>query len=360
MQRINKFKYGLLLPLLVLLPLMFIPISCAPAEQPTLSLRIASPYPEANILTVPAIYFSDRVEELTEGRITFNRFWGTLVAAGPEVLESTSTAVVDICVGLWIYAPGKIPLGNFEYNFLFNDPDRRTQSRIKRQMFEEIPELNEELANFNLGPSLVFAAISSYDILSKTPIETVDDLKGKRVAHTPVEFVPVYESAGAVSVISPAPAFYERLERGVCDAASLPLETFHAFKNHEVAKHHTTVGLCTPTTMTLWINRDTWQSLTAEDQKLFMDIGKETDEAYASAVDRALDRARADFTAAGVTFYTMSKAETEKWRGIVPDIPGDWAREMESKGLPGWEIVERYIELSKEAGWEFPREWGIR
>ena len=36
------------------------------------------------------------------------------------------------------------------------------------------------------------------------------------------------------------------------------------------------------------------------------------------------------------------------------------AKKMESNGLPGWQIVNKYIELSKKEGWEFPRKWGVR
>ena len=334
----------------------------APAPgPPEMTLRISSPYPEGALLTVHAKYFAERVTELTGGRITFETFWGgTLVGAGPVVLDSTSAGVVDISVGLWIYAPGKIPLGSFEYSFLFNDPDLRTQSRIKREMFERLPSLNGELAKFNIGPSLVFGTITSYDITSKMPITTLEDLKGLRVAHTPVEYVPVYEAAGAVSVISPAPEFYERLERGVVDAASLPLELLHLFKTQEVAKHHTTVGLSTPVTMTLWINMDTWNSLIPRDQELFKNVGKEADEAYISATEIAIEKARVGFAEAGVTFHTMPKSEIEKWTALMPDIVADWANAREAEGLPGWEVVDLYKALSAEAGWTFPREWGVR
>ena len=63
---------------------------------------------------------------------------------------------------------------------------------------------------------------------------------------------------------------------------------------------------------------------------------------------------------AGVTFCTISEADKAKWAQMIPDLPAEWAQEMEAQGLPGWEIVDTYIKLTKEAGHQWPREWGRR
>jgi len=359
-----KFKhvYALMATLLVV-GLLVPVVGCAaeaPAPAPTMELRFSSPLPEVSIVCKFQSFFLDEVTARTNGRITFERFWGGTLVGPAEVLDAPGAGVVDISMGLWIYAPGKVPLGNFEYNFPFNDPDMRTQVKIKREMFEEIPALNEELAQFNIAPIFTLEALPPYNLLSLEPIRTLDDLKGKKVGHTPVEYTPIFEAAGAVSVISPATEFYARLERGVVDAICLPMVIQEIFKPREVAKHYTTIDIGSPVAYTLWMNLDVWNSLTSADKKLFQEVGNEAQEVHIAALEAAEATVRATYEEDGVTFYTMPAADIGKWMNAMPDVVADWAEDMEANGLPGWEVAEMYLELSAREGWKYPRQWGIR
>lgn len=323
--------------------------------SPQMTLRVASPLPEMSIYASGPKAFIKKIEERTKGRIKFQTFWGGTLVKPPEVVDSCGRGVVDLVHGLWIYDPGKLPLGNYDYNFFFNDPRLRTQAKIKREMFNTVPALNNELAKYNIGPALQFMAVSSYDFLSRVPIKTLEDFKGKRVAHTPVEHVPAYESIGAVSVITPAGAVYSMLERGLVEIAAYPTEVFNMFKMQEVAKHFTTGGFSMAVSISLWINMDKWKSLSEEDKQLFIDVGKEADEVHIEELERHIDQAMENKKKAGVNFYTLPDADKKRWMAAMPDLPTEWAKKMEAKGLPGRQVVDKYIELSAKYGWVFPR-----
>ncbi len=189
----------------------------------------------------------------------------------------------------------------------------------------------------------------------------MDDLKGKKIAHTSVEFTPMFEAAGAVSVISQAAEFYQRMERGVVDGSSLPLVINDVFKLREVAKHYTALGLATVVPYTLWINLKTWNSLSPEDQKIFQQVGLEAEERQIVAWINAEKKLReVEYPKAGVSFHKLPAADIAKWIKAMPDVPGEWAKKMEKKGLPGWEIVDMYLELHEREGWKFPRQWGMK
>jgi len=325
-----------------------------------MELKFASPLPEVSIVSVYQKFWMNEVTARTNGRITFETFWAGSLVGPPEVLDAPGKGVVDISMGLWIYAPGKVPLGNFDYVFPFNDPDMRTQVKIKREMFERIPALYAELAQFNIAPLFTFEAIPPYNILSLEPIRTLDDLKGKKVGHTPVEHTPIFEAVGAVSVISPATEFYTRLERGVVDAIDLPMLIQEIFKPREVAKYYTTIDIASPVPYTMWANLDLWNSLTPEDKRIWQEVGIEADEVHIAALEEAEAKVRQVYEEDGVTFYTMPAADIEKWVKAMPDVVTEWAESMEAKGLPGWEVAEMYLELSEREGWKFPRQWGVR
>ncbi len=332
----------------------------ATGQAKSMKLRFSSPIAAVAVISKYQKFYLSEITKRTKGRITFEEHWGGSLVGPAEVLDAPGKGVIDLGMGLWIYAPGKVPLGNFEFNFPFNDPKMRTQVKIKREMFNKIPALNGELAKFNIAPPPTFSAVPAYNLLSRQPIRSLEDLKGKRIGHTPVEFTEAFKAAGAVSVISPATEYYQRLERGVIDGLCLPLVLQDIFKLSEVAKHYTAINLITTVPYTIWINADKWKSLNKEDQKIFLEVGKEADEVQVAALEAQEGASRAKYEKDGVTFYTMPAADIERWMKSMPDIVAEWAKKMESQGHPGWKIADTYLELMQREGWKFPRKWGVR
>jgi len=71
--------------------------------------------------------------------------------------------------------------------------------QAKRQLYEEIPGFRDELAKAN---ALLISKFSTmpYDICSKTPIQTLDDFKGKRIGLIGRYFARWAKPTGAVPV----------------------------------------------------------------------------------------------------------------------------------------------------------------
>jgi TRAP-type C4-dicarboxylate transport system substrate-binding protein len=345
---------------LLLLPLVLSVFLTSHASAAPMTLRVASPYHKDSLLAATTKIFLEEMQKQSGGQVTFTEFWGGTLVKPLEVLDAVGKGVVDLCTGLWIYAPGKVPLGTFEYNFIFNDPNRRTQAKIKRQMYEQLPALKQELEKYNIGPPLIFGPLSAYDIISRVPVKTLDDLKGKRGGATPTQYAPIMKAIGMAPVLSPAPDFYERLERGVIDMAFCGKEVLHMVKLHEIAKYFLSTELNTPTTMSLWINLDTWKKFTPEQRDLFLKVGKRSEEVYLDWFDQHLKKVDEDFKNKGLIINTLSEKDKKQWATVMPDLPAEWAKEMEAKGLPGWKITDTYMELSEKEGWKFPRKWGKR
>jgi TRAP-type C4-dicarboxylate transport system substrate-binding protein len=339
------------------------PSSAAPAAEPQapkMKLRFASLYAEVSIYSRAFRFWTEKVAEKTNGRITWEIYYSAQLLGPGELIDGARKGVAHAAGGMWIIEPGRVPLGSFETNVPFNEPNPAIQTKIKKQMFDEIPALNEELAKWNLGPAIYFVPNTPYDLLTKKPVKTLADLKGMRIGHTPVEMVPIFQEAGAVSVISAAAEYYSRLERGVIDGICLNFIVMGIYKHQEVAKYYTTINLNTPVVVTIWINGDMWKKLSKEDQQAFRNAGAEAQKFYLDALDKEVEGYRKTFQDAGVQFYQMPADDLKKWAAAMPDIPAEWAKRMEAKGLPGWQIMDRYLELSKKEGWEFPRKWGVR
>ena len=59
-------------------------------------------------------------------------------------------------------------------------------------------------------------------------------------------------------------------------------------------------------------------------------------------------------------FIDFPTEEQKKWVETLDDIPAEWAAEMESKGLPGFQAVKRWQEITTDLGYKWSRRWGIK
>ena len=74
-------------------------------------------------------------------------------------------------------------------------------------------------------------------IQTKTPINSLADLKGRKIRLPGGVASQVGRAVGAISVKVPAPKVYEVLSSGVADGIFMPMETQKSFRLHEVAKN---------------------------------------------------------------------------------------------------------------------------
>jgi hypothetical protein len=53
----------------------------------------------------------------------------------------------------------------------------------------------------------------------------------------------------------------------------------------------------------------------------------------------------------------MSQAEREKWAKTMPNVAKGWAADLESKGLPGNDILRTYMDAMRAANQPIIRHW---
>jgi TRAP-type C4-dicarboxylate transport system substrate-binding protein len=132
----------------------------------------------------------------------------------------------------------------------------------------------------------------------------------------------------------------------------------NAFKVQELARNYIKLEAMVGAPWDLMINLEKFNSLPPDVQKIMLDAGKEAEIAMASELAaKWRDRILAAWKTQGVTFSTFPLDERAKWAAQVEDIPTEWALEMEKKGLPGWQIMNRYQEITTELGYKWPRKW---
>ena len=324
-------------------------------------LKFSTPWPppEKDMSSALAKIWMDKVTEKTKGAIKFKPFWGGALGSPAEQLNLVSKGVVDLVLFTRLYAPGQLPLGEFEYAFPFHYPKNATIAvKAKRKMYEEFPAFREELKKVNTA--LIFCAPGlPYVLLSKTEIKSLDDFKKKKIAQIGRYFGRWIQASGATPVGAPATERYVMLQSGVVDVDLMPMNASYAFKVHEVAPYYIQTDIFLGLFVDLIINLKTLNKLSPEFQKIFIETGKEVELIAAEEegpkwINFILD----EWKKAGVKFVPFPDEEMQKWISLVDDIPAEWAAEESKKGAPAAEMVQRYQELCEEQGYKWPRKWG--
>jgi TRAP-type C4-dicarboxylate transport system substrate-binding protein len=348
---------------LVMALLCFIasPASVAADDKP-IKLKLASvSAPSGQVLDSDGVqWWMDKVTERSKGRVTFETFWGSSLAAPIAHLDILQKGMVDIILGCRIYTPGKTPLGPYHYVIPFGPTDMRLVNKATRQIYEEIPAFREELAKQNAILIANFVTMP-YDVISKAPVSSLAEMKGKKIGLIGQYFGRWAKAAGLVPVVAPMSERYNLLQSGVTEMDFHPITHMNAFKVQELARNYIKVEAMVGAPWDLLFNLEKFKSLPPDIQKIMLDAGKEAEIAMASELSgKWRDKILSAWKAQGVTFSEFPAEERAKWAALVEDIPSEWALEMEQKGLPGWQIMNRYQEITTELGYKWPRKWAVK
>ena len=332
----------------------------ATAAEKTIVLRFGSSYPPPpNLFAVGVDWWQREVEKRTNGRVKFQNHWGGAVFGPSEVLDALEKRMTDIVQYAYVYVPGKTPLGNFTVAIPFRPTGALSNLKITRQIFDEFPAFDKELARYN-GKVLFLQAIMNYDVSSSTPIRTLDDFKGKKLAVIGLWFPEYTTASGATPVTMPAPPRYEAFERKVLDGQILTLDLMDTFKHYEVQKNFTFVPLGSIVAVAPAINLNCWNALPPDIQQVLLKTGREAEIWHADLLDKKRDEIIGQWKAHGVAFHTLPQADVDRWAKMMPDTAAGFCREVEAKGFPGWQIMDRYIQLSEQYGHKWPRKFAVR
>src|SRR5207244_2227163 len=110
---------------------------------------------------------------------------------------------------------------------------------------------------------------------SRRPIVEPKDLRGLKLRVQPAKvFADTINGLGASAVPMPWGEVIPAAQQGVIDGADLPIVNINALKAYEVAKYASmTYHNYGPTVLVM--NLDIWRGLTPDQQKLFLEVGRE-------------------------------------------------------------------------------------
>lgn len=339
----------------------------APAfAQESIDITIASSHP----LQIPWVgmmkshFMAETDRLLAEGgkyKINWNEAFGGTLYKANATLSSVEQGITDIG---WVFSylePAKLPLSQVTAYTPFSTNNAPAMLQTMRELYDTNKEFREEWESHNVR-LLGMTGSDPYDLFTKKPINTLEDLAGLKLS-VAGPLANWLRGVNANAVDGALPTFYTDIQTGVSDGAVLLALGAWPAKIYEVAPYITEVNFGVVYSGGVAINADTWDSLPAEVQDAMTKAGDYYSKAHAQDMIDRHKLAMNKMVELGadqnppVTISPLPPEQRERWVNSLPDLAGEWVKDINSRGLDGEAFLKAYMDGLRERGEEPIRAW---
>lgn len=257
--------------------------------------------------------FIEGVKKASNGRIKIS-VSGPETVAPFEQLEPVGSGVFDLLFTHGAYHFGTSPLMTVA-DALEGDLTKVRQSGVFDVLDKHYQQFGLKLVVLPITPE------GAYHIFLRDPVSADGDLKGRKIRGS-LSYKGVVEMLGGVLTVLPASEIYTGLEKGLIDGASWPIIGVLDYKWNEVAKYLLRPGFGV-NYEPIFMNLDKWNKLSAEDKKLFLDVGKQVEDHWFKVATSVWQEEEKKLIGLGMKVSEMGAAQKAKLRQAWSD--GLWA-----------------------------------
>lgn len=319
--------------LTVLVSMLFL-IGCGkPGSDQVIKLSYSVFFPPMHIQCQTAEAWAQTINEQSKGRVEITIYPGGSLTKAPQVYEGVINGISDIGMSCYAYTRGRFPLLE-ALDLPIGYPDGMTATKVANTIIQKYQP--EEITDVH---TLYVHAHGPGILASKKPVETLADLKGLKVRATGLSSK-IVQSLGGVPIGMSQPETYEALQKGVVDATLCPIETLKGWKQGEVINYITNsqvIGYST--SMFVVMNKNKWEALPKDVQKIFTRVSADFVEKHGQAWDDADAEGSAFVEELGKTSIPLSEEEAARWKQAVQPLLDEYVQTTTEKGLPGDKIL---------------------
>jgi len=310
--------------------------------------------PEQSIATFAyQLYFTDRVTELSEGRITWDIYLSeTLVPASENYEAVRDGLMVGVCCDAYEGATLKLPTIK-QMPFRIKGTDNRS-TELELACCQELLAAGLQDYWHSVGVHIVAPhTLPPYNMWTTEgwgPVRTLEDMKGCKVRSPGGYMNACVDAMGGVGVGMTAPESYEALKLGTLDAVSMIESACIASWHHEeVVKYATRIGYAA-CGIPIGVNYEVWQTLPKDIQDIIEQAGVDSVRSfYAAYANYEQEEANPILEAAGVELINLEPAELEKFKEALSVVWDNWLEENgdlnNGLGKKLWDISKKYYEM---------------
>jgi TRAP-type C4-dicarboxylate transport system substrate-binding protein len=319
--------------------------SVAPAaaqDKVTLKVAIFTPEPASS-----SRWFKLKKDELakaTGGKLDLELFFGSTMGPLNRHYELARTGVADMSWFQQGVTPGRFPLTELLHSpFLY--PSGALGSIVAAKVSGDLlPEMRKEHPDIELGWVVSNRPSGIYD--ANKPIDSLDDMRGRRYRTPTPADVAIIKSIGAVPVGLPATEMAEGLQKGTINGVVTDPYGVFSFRIGNLVKYYADT-VRTAITFGLAINKDSLAKLPADMKRLVVAMeGKEQGVLMARLTWEDNPVFLDYMKQSNIATNKMDSASEQKLRGYADQFIKQHIEELEKKGLAARAFYNKAKELS--------------
>jgi len=319
--------------IIVFLTALSIPMGASLAQAKTVTLTYSIFFPPTHGQAKAGVAWAEEVEKRTNGQVKITTFPGGTLTKADQVYDGVVKGISDIGMSCFAYTRGRFPVME-ALDLPLGYPNGKIATLVATEFYKKMrPQELEDVKVLYIhahGPGLLH---------TKTPVRSLDDLKGMKIRSTGLS-AKVTSALGAVPVAMPQGATYEALQKGVVVGTFAPMETLKGWKQAEVIKFttdSTSVGYTTA--MFVVMNLKKWEALPEDVRQTIDAISEEWIDVHGKVWDDSDEEGRQYTLSKGNEIIPLSDLESKKWADAASPVIDDYISEKESRNLPGKKAV---------------------
>jgi len=278
--------------------------------------------------------YAKEIEKRTNGRVKITVFSGGTLVAADKTYSGIVTGIADMGMSCMAYTRGKFPLSEV-IDLPLGYKTGVAATKLINRFYEKFKP-----KEYNETEVMYFMAHSPGILHSKKPVYKLEDLKGQKIRCTGLA-AKVVGKLGGVPVAMPMGETYDAISRGVVDGSMAPQEALKGWRWGEVVNASTqSFGAGYSTGFFVVMNKQKWNSLPPDIQKIFREVNKEWADKNGAAWDY-YDKESGDWMISiGKKVIPLSVQENARWAALVQPLLGEYVENMKKQGLPGKEALD--------------------
>ncbi|WP_260287168.1 TRAP transporter substrate-binding protein [Peribacillus aracenensis] len=317
------------------------------SNEEVIKIKIADSFPNTHsIAKLGVIPWIERIEELGEGKIEVEYYPAEQLGKAASLLDLAKNKVADITYVMPGYFADKMPLSSIASN-----PGLVPGTVVGSKAYNKL--VQENLYELEFKPNgvkpLWAATLNPYQIVTADrPVKSVEDFKGLRVFTSGGVQEAIMHHFNSTPVSMSASEIYTSWDRGTIDSAMLTLFSWPGYQVDKLAKYSSTNAQLTSVGFAYVVNEEVWNSWPENVQNVVSQASEETIEKLSTGIAELEESLQEEYEAEGIEFYEIQPDELKKWNEELKPINEKWAEDLEAKGLPGTEILEKFQQYIEE------------
>lgn len=313
--RMNRPRLTCLVITVFLAGIVLLP---AGALAKSMTLKVSHQFAAGDARDNMARVFGDMVTEKTNGEIKFRYYPAKSLYKPKEQWDAMRKGALDMSVFPLDYASGKVP--QLSVTLMPCSVANIKQGLTWRE--KPIGKKVEGFMEANGVKNLVWAWFDGGIGSKVKQIRLPDDVDGTKMRAAGKKFEFMMKEGGASITSMPSSETYHALSTGVLDTMMTSSASFVSYRLYEVLKY-----INAPRDYSIWymaenllISQKTWDRLTPEQQKIFLEVAEWmhvnwVEENFKTLVDNLIKA----YTDAGADIHYMTKEEFDAWLAFAQE-----------------------------------------